>query len=190
MHKTRSFIINLVIIIVLVILGIKISEVNNLTGQHSKLITTVSYICNAGKTINASFYDNPTTTTVKPGERPVPTGSADIKLDDGREMTLEQTLSADGARYANPDESFVFWSKGNGALVLENNEQKSFIGCVSIKSDPGGLSEVYQDGQLGLSIRYPSDYTLKTDYKYQEFGIIHKLMIFCQSNILILFRKF
>ncbi|MBV9159354.1 MAG: MliC family protein [Candidatus Kaiserbacteria bacterium] len=40
--------------------------------------------------------------------------------DDGREMTLPQTISADGGRYANADESFVFWNKGNTAFVQEN----------------------------------------------------------------------
>ena len=32
---------------------------------------------------------------------------------------LPQTISASGARYANSDESIVFWNKGNTAFVTE-----------------------------------------------------------------------
>ena len=44
-------------------------------------------------------------------------------------MTLPQTLSADGARYANADESIVFWSKGNGLTFTENGKE-TYLGCV------------------------------------------------------------
>jgi membrane-bound inhibitor of C-type lysozyme len=47
-------------------------------------------------------------------------------------ITLMQTISADGARYSNGNpqissgqpgaESLVFWSKGNGALIMRDNE--------------------------------------------------------------------
>ncbi|MDD5098663.1 MAG: MliC family protein [Candidatus Pacebacteria bacterium] len=37
-----------------------------------------------------------------------------------RELVLPQTISASGARYANADESIVFWNKGNTAFIQEN----------------------------------------------------------------------
>jgi membrane-bound inhibitor of C-type lysozyme len=67
-----------------------------------------------------------------PGQPPIPTGVVSLRLSDGRALDLGQTISADGARYANPDESFVFWSKGDGALVLEKGVEKTYIGCVTV----------------------------------------------------------
>jgi len=93
------------------------------------LIAQVMYICNNNKTINASFYKGKTK-LVKPGEPPIPSGSMKIVLSDGRSFDLPQTISADGSRYANTDESFIFWSKGDGALVLENNIEKNYRGCI------------------------------------------------------------
>lgn len=139
-------------------------------------IATAHYQCDGGKTIDAAFYKGGPAPEVKPGEPPVPTGSAKVSLSDGRTMTLHQTLSADGARYSDGDpmkqgdESFVFWSKGNGALVLENNKEKSYIGCVMVKPDPGDLPQVYESGSNGFSVRYPKGYTADPSYKYQEMG--------------------
>ena len=132
-------------------------------------IAQVIYICNGDKTIDAAFYKGEPK-PVEPGEPPIPSGSVKIVLSDGRNFDLPQTISADGGRYANSDESFVFWSKGNGALVLENNVEKSYIGCIVLAKDPGGLPKVYLDGTVGFSIRYPADYSIDTSYKYQAFG--------------------
>ena len=97
--------------------------------QPKSLIVEASYSCDAGKTIKASFYKGETI-EAKPGEPPVPTGSVKIVLSDGRNYDLPQTISADGGRYANADESFVFWSKGDGVIVLENGVEKDYTGCV------------------------------------------------------------
>ena len=132
-------------------------------------IAQVIYICNDDKTIDAAFYKGEPK-PVEPGEPPIPSGSVKIVLSDRRNLDLPQTISADGARYANSDESFVFWSKGNGALVLEDNAEKSYIGCVVLAKDPGGLPKVYLDGTVGFSIRYPVDYSIDTSYKYQALG--------------------
>jgi membrane-bound inhibitor of C-type lysozyme len=48
--------------------------------------------------------------------------SADITLSDGRNYKLPQVISASGARYANSDESFVFWNKGDMAFTIENGK--------------------------------------------------------------------
>lgn len=92
-------------------------------------ITQVTYVCNGDKTIEAAFYGGELN-LVKPGEPPIPSGSVKVILSDGRNFDLPQTISADGGRYANSDESFVFWSKGDGALVLENDVEKNYTGCV------------------------------------------------------------
>jgi membrane-bound inhibitor of C-type lysozyme len=68
-------------------------------------IATVDYACKDGKMIKATFYAS----------------SVDLVLDGSRKMSLPQARSADGGRYATPDESFVFWSKGNGAFVTEGD---------------------------------------------------------------------
>ena len=42
-----------------------------------------------------------------------------------------QVISGSGARYANADESFVFWNKGNTAFVTEGLDEKmTFENCV------------------------------------------------------------
>jgi membrane-bound inhibitor of C-type lysozyme len=55
------------------------------------------------KSIEATFYAN----------------SVDLKLSDGRSLKVPQAMSASGARYANKDEIFLFWNKGDTAFVTE-----------------------------------------------------------------------
>jgi len=142
---------------------------NAIENPQEETSVTAVFLCNDNKTIKVTFYKGESV-LVNPGEMPVPTGSVDIILSDGRDFNLKQTISASGVRYANEDESLVFWNKGNGALVLENNQEKSYIGCVVLAPDPGGLPNVYSDGTVGFSIRYPEGYKINTDYKYQYLG--------------------
>jgi membrane-bound inhibitor of C-type lysozyme len=73
--------------------------------------------CDGGKSIEAIF-DN----GAEPGVR--------LSLSDGRRWLLPQALSASGARYANADESTVFWNKGDTAFVEENGAT-TYQGCVA-----------------------------------------------------------
>jgi len=161
------------LIIIIIIACAAIWYINNKENKSllpsSSLIAQVTYICNGDKRIDATFYKGESK-PVEPGKPPIPSGSVKIVLSDGRNFDLPQTISADGGRYANSDESFVFWSKGNMALVLENNIEKSYIGCIVLAKDSGGLTKVYSDGTLGFSIRYPADYSVDTSYKYQALG--------------------
>ena len=75
----------------------------------SSNVIKARFACSGGKWIDATFV-NGTINTV------------DLKLSDGRSLSLPQAMSASGARYANPDESFVFWNKGNTAFVEENGK--------------------------------------------------------------------
>ena len=101
-------------------------------GPAGKPVAAVVYRCEAGKTITAAFYGGETQSPRAPGGPATPGGSVRLALSDGRSMILPQTVSADGARYADAKESFVFWSKGDGAMVLENGKEKGFNGCVVV----------------------------------------------------------
>jgi len=79
----------------------------------SSVISSAGFFCDGGKSVRAVF-----TTT-----------GAEVTLSDGRTMNLEHAISADGGRYTNPDESFVFWTKGNGAFVTENGTT-TYAGCI------------------------------------------------------------
>ena len=134
-------------------------------------ITTVSYSCSAGKSITAAYYQGESKPAPSEGQPPIPGGSVALTFSDGRvAMTLAQTISADGARYANADESFIFWSKGNGVLVLENNAEKSYVGCIAVAPESSGLPQVYSNSIKGFSIRLPVGYSIDESYKYQELG--------------------
>ena len=49
-------------------------------------------------------------------------------------MLLLQAISASGARYANTDESFVFWNKGNTAFI-EENQKITFKDCIATRTE-------------------------------------------------------
>lgn len=67
---------------------------------------TAIFMCEGGKTITAAFYLG--------DDKYV-----DLKLSDGRNISIPRAISASGARYAKPDESFVFWNKGDTAFITE-----------------------------------------------------------------------
>jgi len=159
-----------IIIIGALIVWFALGNKNNTADNTKTLISSVMFQCNDGKTIDASFYKGPEAPRPNPGEPPTSTGSVFLTLSDGRSMDLAQTISADGARYVNSNESFVFWNKGNGALVLENNEQKNYIGCILVAPDPGNLPNVYENRAQGFSLRYPNGYSVNKEYVYQALG--------------------
>lgn len=75
-----------------------------------------SFVCDDGKTISAVF------TVGTPA-------LVDLQLSDGRRMTLPQVMSASGARYANSEQSVVFWNKGRTAFIEEAGHQ-TYSACV------------------------------------------------------------
>lgn len=97
----------------------------------AKPVATAHYLCEQNKTITAEYFNGPTRTA--PNGQPIPGGRVDISLSDGRKLSLPQTLSGSGIRYANADESFVFWSKGDTAFV-EEGKAMTYTGCVAAKS--------------------------------------------------------
>jgi membrane-bound inhibitor of C-type lysozyme len=121
-------------------------------------LATVAFACAEGKSMGAAFYKDPNAVV--------------LQLSDGRSMTLPQTQSASGIRYANADESFIFWGKGNTAFVQEGTEQnQTYTGCIVVAPDPTQtLSQIYATSTLGFTFRFPANYTVDQKYVYQALG--------------------
>jgi membrane-bound inhibitor of C-type lysozyme len=80
------------------------------------LVATATFNCKDGKSIAAMFYAD----------------KVELKLSDGRSLTLPQAMSASGARYANRDESVVFWNKGNTAFITEGAAgEETYSDCLT-----------------------------------------------------------
>lgn len=100
--------------------------------QAPSPVATVQYGCAQGRTLVAEYFDGPTRTA--PDGRPIPGGRVILTLADGRKLTLPQTLSGSGIRYANEGETFVFWSKGDTAFVEEGASRTvTYKDCVGRK---------------------------------------------------------
>ena len=98
--------------------------------QSPSPVATVQYSCAQGKSLAAEYFDGPTRTA--PDGRPIPGGRVILTLADGKKLTLPQTLSGSGIRYANEGETFVFWSKGDTAFVEEGPSRKvTYADCVA-----------------------------------------------------------
>jgi membrane-bound inhibitor of C-type lysozyme len=80
-------------------------------------IISAVFNCDKGITIKADFNNN------QPRK-------VSLEISDGRKIELPQAISASGARYANTDESFVFWNKGDTAFVQENGTT-TITGCLT-----------------------------------------------------------
>ncbi len=79
----------------------------------SSVVASAGFFCDGGKSIRAVFMTN----------------GAEVTLSDGRTENLSHAVSADGGRYTNTDESFVFWTKGQGAFVTENGTT-TYANCI------------------------------------------------------------
>lgn len=100
--------------------------------QPATPVSTVRYDCAQGRTLTAEYFTGSTRTA--PSGAPIPGGHVVLTLADGKRLTLPQTLSGSGIRYANPDESFVFWSKGDTAFIEEGaNRTMTYADCVGRK---------------------------------------------------------
>ena len=100
--------------------------------QAGTPVSTVRYACAQGKTLTAEYFQGADRTA--PDGRPIPGGSVVLTLDGGKKLTLPQTLSGSGIRYANEGETFVFWSKGDTAFVEEGaNQTVTYKDCVGRK---------------------------------------------------------
>lgn len=71
---------------------------------NNNVINSATFVCDEGKYINAIFFSN----------------KVELSLSDGRNLILSQAISASGARYANENETIIFWNKGDSAFIEEN----------------------------------------------------------------------
>jgi len=86
------------------------------TTMAEEPVNTVRFACADGKSIAATFFPD----------------KVDLVLSDGRSLSLPQTMSGSGIRYANAEETFVFWSKGDTAFVTEGADaHQTFADCVT-----------------------------------------------------------
>lgn len=121
MKKHISSLVVLIILIAIAWVAAVMRDSGQERSQTRTPIATALYICDGGRTISADYYEGAKAPAPEAGEPPLPTGSVDVSLDGGATTTLMQTISASGIRYANDDESFVFWSKGEKALIMRDN---------------------------------------------------------------------
>jgi putative hemolysin len=80
----------------------------------SGVINSVEYTCAGSRTIQALYFSD----------------KVELTLSDGSSMLLNQAISASGARYANSDESFVFWNKGATAFVVQG-DVTTYENCIA-----------------------------------------------------------
>ncbi len=71
--------------------------------DNHEMIADVTYACDSDKTVRAMYYQS----------------AVELVLADGQHLVLPHALSADGARYATADDSYVFWNKGTTAFMTE-----------------------------------------------------------------------
>ena len=76
-----------------------------------------TFACATGRSIDATFVNGAAS-------------SMRLMLSDGRTLSLPRARSGSGARYANGDESIVFWNKGNTAFIEEGG-QTTYADCVT-----------------------------------------------------------
>ncbi len=169
--NTKTLIGGISLIVVAILIAFLVS--NNYTATKTetttqKLLSTTSYACLNKGTITASYYDGGTPPISAPGSAPVPTGSVKLTLGDGRTLTLPQTISASGVRYADKNETVVFWNKGNGVTFTEGGKQ-TFMGCMAVAKNTGNLDQVYGNGNTGMTLRYPTGFVVDENYTYQAF---------------------
>lgn len=131
---TKLFLVGFLIIII--ILGAVRIWTHRKATQNAPMIsspiTQATYSCDKGKTIAAAYYEGPAAPELKSGEPPTPTGWVEVSIGGAATTTLHQTISADGTRYANDDESLVFWSKGNTALIMRDNSMDlNYTNCTA-----------------------------------------------------------
>ncbi len=128
-------IILLIAALILIIIGLLIiksykmqrhfTQTGAVNSPSPSVIADVIYTCDDKKSIQAIYQPN----------------RVMLQLSDGRSMIVNQAVSADGVRYANQDESFVFWNKGTTAFIQEG-QLTSFANCVE---KPGELQPTKGD---------------------------------------------
>ena len=109
----------LIIVILFISVGLfyfykKSTQINqDVIQKTNDVVNSISFSCDGGKSIKALVFNN----------------KVELSLSDNRNLLLIQGVSASGVRYANSDESIIFWNKGDTAFLEENNIE-TFRACV------------------------------------------------------------
>ena len=98
-------------------------KISTIKDSVATVINTTTFNCAENKNIQTKFFKD----------------SVSLVLSDGRDMTLPQVISASGARYANSDESFVFWNKGDTAFVTEG-DKTTFKDCSTVSENKTSMA--------------------------------------------------
>jgi len=109
----------ILIVIVLIIMGLVgyyFYEKSSKEIISVETINSTTFKCAENKSIQAIFFSD----------------KVELTLSDGRSFLISQAISASGARYANPDETFVFWNKGDTAFI-EETDILTFKECLETK---------------------------------------------------------
>lgn len=75
--------------------------VNSIENKSIEGIISARFVCEDNQTVLTTFFKD----------------GAKIMMGNGETFYLARTISGSGARYANIDESFVFWNKGDSAFI-------------------------------------------------------------------------
>ena len=95
------------------------SRVSEIAGSTPSVLDTAEgalFTCDGSEALKAVFTDY----------------AVRLTLSDGRSIHVPQTTSASGARYSNPDDSFVFWNKGDTAFVEERGA-RTYSDCKRVE---------------------------------------------------------
>lgn len=111
-HKVISTIV-LIIVIVVAISVLVSSDKGGSSQTETEFSRTAVYICDGANAMEVGYGDD----------------MVEVRLSDQREFTLEEKVSASGDKYANEDDTAVFWVKGEDAF-FEENGSKTFNNCV------------------------------------------------------------
>jgi membrane-bound inhibitor of C-type lysozyme len=159
----KGVIITIIVLIALAVGAYYIWHKTPATVSTNANTKTVTYVCNAGKSLIATY------------DLSTGGGGVSLALSDGRSMpNVPHALSADGARYANADESFVFWNVGNTAFITEGmgtNATTTFANCIEHDQDNAGSGTVvgatkeYRNDQYGFLLEIPATSTPSTTFK-------------------------
>jgi membrane-bound inhibitor of C-type lysozyme len=121
MNMSKQKIVLIVLLIVILIAGILLfTEQGKKKGNipvEKEIPIAARFDCQDGSFIEAKFFNK--------DPRYV-----DLNLSDRRQISVPQAISASGARYANADESFVFWNKGDTAFIEEGGKT-TFTDCAT-----------------------------------------------------------
>lgn len=104
------------LLILLLIIALVAVAMYLLIEKDSTQKDAFTFTCKDNKSISATFYPSNDT-------------HVDLILSDGRKITLPRAISASGARYANANESIVFWNKGSTAFITEGTST-TYTECI------------------------------------------------------------